>query len=253
MENCTLVNIDRCSLYDGPGIRTVIFFKGCYLRCVWCHNPETYKFGIQEYEEMGEKKSYGYNTNTDEIKKIILQDMDYYKSSGGGVTLSGGEALLQIEAAVDLAKFCKENQIHLCIETSGQVPPAFIKLIEEYVDCWLYDYKLSNEEDYKKLVKAQPKLIYENFNYLVAQGRKIILRCPVIPTLNDNQQHFQRIAELSKKVSSVEILPYHNLGKQKANNLHIKNYFEAENTSQESKDQWWKQLTELGCQNFSVN
>ena len=219
---------------------------------MWCHNPETYKFGIQEYEENGRTKCYGYNTTTDEIKQIILQDVDYYQASGGGVTLSGGEALLQIEAAVDIAKFCQEKQIPLCVETSGHLPLSSIKLIEEYVDCWLYDYKLSNEEAYKKLVKARPNHIYENFDYLVSQGRKIILRCPIIPTLNDNQQHFRRIAELSKKVSSVEILPYHNLGKQKADNLHIKDYFEEENTSQELKEKWQKNLAELGCQSFFI-
>ena len=122
MKTCTIVNIDRCSLNDGPGIRTVIFFKGCCLRCIWCHNPETYRFDIQEYEEDGRKKTYGKIVETDEIKRIILKDMKYYHKTNGGVTLSGGEALLQIDAAYELAKFCKDEKISLCVETSGAVP-----------------------------------------------------------------------------------------------------------------------------------
>ena len=253
MKTCTIVNIDRCSLNDGPGIRTVIFFKGCCLRCIWCHNPETYRFDIQEYEEDGRKKTYGKIVETDEIKRIILKDMKYYHKTNGGVTLSGGEALLQIDAAYELAKFCKDEKLSLCVETSGAVPLEYIKKIEEYVDYWLYDYKLSDQEKYYDYLKTNSSLILDNLKYLIDNKRHIILRCPIIHKINDNMDHFQAISHYSKYVSSIEILPYHNLGKAKAENINLDSYFYQENTSEELKELWKKQLSELGCLNFKIH
>lgn len=253
MATCTIVNIDRCSLNDGPGIRTVVFFKGCNLRCIWCHNPETYSFKIEEYEENGRKKTYGTVMNVDDIKKIILKDVKYYRSTDGGVTLSGGEALLQIDAAYEIAKFCKENEINLCVETSGAVPLEYIKKMEKYVNCWLYDYKLTNRDKYYEYLKTNPSLILDNLKYLITNKRNIILRCPIIHTINDNIDHFKAISNYSKYVTSVDILPYHNLGKVKAENLQLDRYFYQENTTNELKKLWGEQLNELGCLNFKIH
>lgn len=252
MSYCTIVNIDRCSLNDGPGIRTVIFFKGCNLRCMWCHNPETYSFEPQEYLDNGKKKVYGYRIDTEEINKLIMKDLGYYKSTNGGVTLSGGEALLQIDAATEIAKFCKENNINVCVETSGAVPLNNIKKIEKYVDCWLYDYKLSDQSKYLKYLKASSSLILSNLKYLIDSMQNIILRCPIIHTLNDNDEHFKKIACISHNVNSVEILPYHNLGKSKAQKLHVDKYFWQENTSKELKELWKMKLNEFNCKNFKL-
>lgn len=252
MTKCTIVNIDRCSLNDGPGIRTVIFFKGCNLRCMWCHNPETYSFDIQDYEDNGKKKTYGYETMVADLEAIILKDKTYFNNSNGGVTLSGGEALLQIDAIFELVKFCNQNNIHVCIETSGAVPLNNIKLIEDYVDCWLYDYKLTDKNKYKEYIKAESSLIISNLKYLIEEKKHIILRCPIIHTINDNINHFKEIANLSQRVDSVEILPYHNLGKSKADNLKMNNYFSQENTPAELKCLWKKELDKLSCKNFKI-
>lgn len=252
MVKCTIVNIDRCSLNDGPGIRTVIFFKGCNLRCMWCHNPETYAFQPEEYENNGKKNTYGYTTTDKELEKIILRDKDYYINSNGGVTLSGGEALLQIESVIEIAKFCKQNNIHICVETSGAVPLENIKKIEDYIDCWLYDYKLTDESKYLEYLRAKPSLIISNLNYLIERKKDIILRCPLIHTINDNNEHFEAISKLSYFVNRVEILPYHNLGKSKADNLKIEHYFSQENTPAEIKKQWNETLKKFSCKNYKI-
>lgn len=250
MTECMLVNIDRCSLNDGPGIRTVIFFKGCNLRCIWCHNPETYSFEIQSYEKQGQIKTYGYIMSTDEIQKIIIKDKIYYDNSGGGVTLSGGEALLQIDAVLEIVKFCNNNNISVCIETSGAVPLKNIQKIEKYIDYWLYDYKLTDKSKYKEYIKGNPSLIMSNLKYLISTKRHIILRCPLIHEINDNKEHFTAIAKISKYVDGVEILPYHNLGKDKADKLKITNYFFQENTPEKMKKQWREILKQLNCNNL---
>ncbi len=252
MTSCTIINIDRCSLNDGPGIRTVIFFKGCNLRCMWCHNPETYTFKPQKYYENQDEKTYGYKTSVENIHKIIMKDIDFYHASGGGITLSGGEALLQIKAVEQIVQFCHKNDINVCIETSGAVPLSNIKRIEKYVDWWLYDYKLTDQNKYYEYLKATPSLTLSNLKYLIQENRNIILRCPVIHTINDNDEHFKAISILSTKVNKVEILPYHNLGKSKAEKIHLEHYFSIENTTQELKDKWKKQLTILGCKNFII-
>lgn len=252
MNKCRIVNIDRCSLNDGPGIRTVIFFKGCALRCVWCHNPETYQFERQEYVQDGEKKYYGYDMAIEEIEKIIEKDLQYYAISGGGITLSGGEALLQIEQVSELLKFCRAKKIHVCIETSGYVPLKNIEKIIDYVDLWLYDYKLSDEDSYVKYVNAEPTLIYKNLQYIIENHKDVILRCPIIPTVNDNDEHFRKISEISQYVSSVEILPYHNLGKSKAEKLNIMNYFTQENATELQKRQWEFKLKSYHCKKFII-
>ena len=252
MKTCTIINIDRCSLNDGPGIRTVIFFKGCNLRCAWCHNPETYTFGVQEYQENNQVKFFGYNTTTSNIKKEIAKDILYYQKSKGGVTFSGGEALLQVEPLKDILIYCKEKEIHVCVETCGQVPLTTIKTVLPYVDCWLFDYKLSTKEDYIKYTKTDPTSIYDNLEYLIKCEQEIILRCPLIPTINDNDFHFENIVKISKCVSSVEILPYHNLGKAKAEKLNIQNYFVKENATEEMKQHWKSKLEMFGCKNFKI-
>lgn len=252
MRKCIIINVDRCSLNDGPGIRTVVFFKGCHLRCIWCHNPETYQFGIQEYYDGEQKKVFGYEISVDEIKRIITKDMRYYQASNGGVTLSGGEALLQIDAVMEILEFCKSQNIHTCIETGGHVPLRNIQRVLEYVDCWLYDYKLSNEEKYQKYVKANPTLIYTNLEYLIKHNQKIILRCPIISNINDDDEHFQMISKISQYVESTEILPYHNLGKEKAKKLTIKNYFYQENTTDEMKESWKNKLKSFNCKKFTI-
>lgn len=252
-NTCVLVNYDRCSVNDGPGIRTVFFFKGCHLRCVWCHNPETYQFGIQSYVENGVTKHFGYLETYENMEAIILKDQRYYAPSGGGVTLSGGEALLQPEPALAIAKFCHQNCINLAVETSGYVPQETLLAILPYVDWWLYDYKITDKDDFLHYVHGRPEKIMENLDFLLANNAKVILRGPLIPHINDKLEHFKAIAALSHRVEKVDLLSYHDLGKYKAEKLKIKNYFVEDAPTDLQKEQWYKQLCELGCINLSIS
>ena len=117
-----IFNIQRFSIHDGPGIRTIVFFKGCYMRCAWCCNPESQEYAIQTMMEGGKQKTVGKDVTIGELMPELLADKQYYRRSGGGITLSGGEILGQIDFARDLLRACKENGLHTAVESTGNAP-----------------------------------------------------------------------------------------------------------------------------------
>lgn len=158
---------------------------------------------------------------TDTINEV-LKDRQYYENSGGGITLSGGEPLMQPEFCLEVLKIAKKNKLHTCIETCGYSKWNNILKISDYCDLFLYDIKLTDTDIHKKYTGVNNELILENLKKLDSIGKKIVLRCPIIPSINDNEAHFAKIAQIAnslKNVTAINILPYHSFGKVKYKKL----------------------------------
>ncbi len=214
-------NIQKFCTSDGPGIRTTVFLKGCPLRCEWCHNPESHSFECETAVMDGVSETYGKYMSVEEVMEEVLEDQMFYRNSGGGLTLSGGEPLSQFDFSVALLKSAKENELHTCIETSGFTKEDILK-IAKYVDIFLFDWKLTDSDLHKKYTDFDNARILENLKLLDANGSKVILRCPIIPSVNDTDDHLSGIANLAnslQNVLSVEIEPYHSFAQTKYNKL----------------------------------
>jgi len=151
----------------------------------------------------------------------VLKDVRYYQKSGGGMTISGGEPLAQAEFTAELLRLAKENNIHTCIETSGHASAQKITAVAPYVDLWLFDFK-ATDSDYKKFTGVENNLIRQNLHEIDTSGGKIVLRCPIIPTCNDNTAHFTAIAQTANRLCNIQeinIMPYHPMGESKANRI----------------------------------
>ncbi len=301
LKKATIISIMRGSLHDGPGIRTTVFFKGCPLRCMWCHNPEswtgqpqlffnrdrcvdcmacvgvcptgahqtadnrhTVKFGLciacgkcVEVCNYGALSIYGYRQGVKDIFDEVKNDMDFYKASGGGVTLSGGEPMLQPEAALELLKMCREAGIHTCLETCGYASWKHYEKLLPYTGIFLFDYKDTGSGRHKKLTGVDNGLILSNLELLYKKGAEIILRCPLIPGVNDTEDHLRGIAGLAEKyprLMGIEIMPYHNMGVSKGAGIGLESgQLALENTNQETKDRWLDILKQSGSTNIKIN
>lgn len=157
-----------------------------------------------------------------EVIESVLRDKAFYDNSGGGITVSGGEPMLQFEFTYELLKLAKQNGLHTCIETCGYAGADNFKKIAPYVDIFLYDYKETDDKKHMEYTGVSNKVILENLRMLDDIGSKIILRCPIIPTLNDRQEHFEGIAKTAdslKNIIEINIEPYHPLGMGKAQRL----------------------------------
>lgn len=211
-------DIQRAALHDGPGVRTVIFLKGCYLRCQWCHNPESWSPEPQtavQPDSSGQYRTFGRTMSVDDVMQIVLRDRVYYETSGGGVTLSGGEPTLQFAFCKALLQASREQGITICLDTSGHDKQEDFEELLPLVDLFLYDYKLTSPELHLRWTDAGNELILRNLDFLYQSGAAILLRCPILPGINDSQEHLEGIAALCRKypgLRGVEILPYHDIG-----------------------------------------
>jgi pyruvate formate lyase activating enzyme len=267
----TLVtNIQGYSIHDGPGIRTVVFLKGCSLKCQWCSNPEC----ISSRPEIGFYKSlctkcgkclavcpnkalngeagqapgldrqlcsgcgmcaavcyykalvqYGKPMSVEEVFEAVKGDAMFYQASGGGVTVSGGEALLQPQFVCELFDKCRRAGIHTCIETSGNGAEAVFREVLPYTDLVLYDLKLQDSDKHRQYTGQSNSLILANARWLAASGVVFLFRMPLIPGINDDAQNIKETAsflhELGKKALRIELMPYHRLGKGKYDSLDL--------------------------------
>lgn len=215
-----LFNVQKFSLNDGPGIRTVVFFKGCPLRCRWCSNPESQNPEIQPVEDetdpAGEKIGGELRTLSSVVEEC-LQDRDFYAESGGGVTLSGGEPLLQPDFCLALLKALKKEGLHTAMETTGFAKPEVFQKAAEFTDLFLFDVKHWNGEKHREGTGVSNALPLENMKWAIAQRKHVLPRMPVIPGFNNSLEDAARFGEKLKEVGadSVQLLPFHQFGERK--------------------------------------
>ena len=279
----TVTDIIPFSVNDGPGIRTSVFLKGCPLHCRWCHNPEAQKPGPQvmvnesrcvhcgacavcpagargAHGELDSARCTGCGTcvsvcpaeacrisgkemTPEEVLARILPDRPFFRSRGG-VTLSGGEPMEQPAFAAALAILLHRENIHVAVETCGYAAPEAYEAILPYTGLFLFDWKVTDPEEHRKWTGQDNRLIRENLEMLYREGAEIILRCPVIPGVNDTPEHFRGIAALTEafpRIRQVDLLPYHALGNNKRRQLGLpEDGFKA--PDEETAARWQKEL-----------
>jgi glycyl-radical enzyme activating protein len=256
-------NIQRFSIHDGPGIRTTVFLKGCNLRCHWCHNPESQRFGV-EIEFFPEKciacgscvaiceqgaqvllqegqRIYlrdlcrecgacveecfsgalivsGNETSAGDVFEEIEKDAAYFQTSGGGVTFSGGEPLLQPDFLQAMLQICHQQGYHCAVDTAGNMAWERIERTLPLTDLYLYDIKAFDDATHRKYTGVSNERILENLGRLAQTGKDIWVRIPLVHGVNDTLVEIEAISDLLtplKTVRRVEILPYHTLGSEK--------------------------------------
>jgi len=213
-----IFNIQRFSIHDGPGIRTIVFFKGCFMRCAWCCNPESQNREIETLIEGGKEKIVGRDVTVEDIMPELLSDMPYYRRSGGGITLSGGEILCQADFARELLLECKKNGLHTAVESAASSSFSEIEKILPYLDLYLMDIKHTDSEKHKEYTGVSNERILENARKIAESGVELIIRTPVIPGFNDTAEEIRAISHFAKTLPGVRehhLLPYHRLGQDK--------------------------------------
>ncbi len=208
-------NIQRFCLHDGPGIRTTVFFKGCNLKCPWCSNPENIDFNIQQYEENGEKKYYGYEISLEDLEKEILKDQTFFED-GGGVTFSGGDGLIQFKQLEPLLKNLKQKNINICVETSLVVPNEYIDIAIKYVDIFLVDLKIIDKKTSFK-INSNVDLYKNNVEKLFTNKCKVIFRIPLVLEYTATESNLEEILKFLNiyKPQMVQVFKIHRLGEKK--------------------------------------
>ncbi len=218
-----IFDVQRYSIHDGPGIRTIVFLKGCVLRCRWCCNPESQEFRIQTMKVQGKDKIIGRDVTVREMIELVEKDRPYYYRSGGGLTLSGGECLCQPEFSRDLLRAAKERGIHTAIESMACAPYEHIEMLLPYLDMYLMDIKHTNPAKHKEFTGRSNERMMENARKTALSGKTdLIIRVPVIPTFNDTVEEIQGIAGFASTlpgVKKIHLLPYHRLGQDKYDGL----------------------------------
>ncbi len=255
MKGPFIFDIGRGSCVDGPGIRTTVFLKACPLKCVWCHNPESYSFhpelswsvhkcslcnqcvencpsdaisNVINHDIDTEKctvcglcvNNCNYNAirkvgeyyHPDQLLEILLRDKEYFETSGGGVTFSGGEPLMHMAYLEQVCSRLKEHHIHVAIQTCGYFNyPQFEKTIRPYVDLIYFDLKIMDPQKHYKFTGKYNDIILENLQHLQSKKKqKLIVRTPLIPSITDTQTNLAAIRSHLKnlRIDGYELLPY---------------------------------------------
>ena len=260
-------DIKRFSVHDGPGIRTTVFLKGCSLRCVWCHNPESVNAkpellvypmrciscgecrkvcpqGAHRMTPSGERmydrslcmvcgrcveSCYaealvlaGKRTSVEIVMTSIREDSKLYEKSGGGVTLSGGEPLLQGEFATAILRECRAEGFHTAVETCGQIPWAILEKALPYVDLWLYDLKHFSPDSHERYTGSSNRLILENLTRISSRGAAVEVHMLIVPSINDSRDEIESAARFLAslpRIEAVRLLSYHRLAGSKYESL----------------------------------
>ena len=214
-----IFDIQRYSIHDGKGIRTIVFLKGCVLRCRWCCNPESQNYQIETMTVAGKQKVIGRDVTVEEVMDTVERDRIYYRRTGGGLTLSGGESLCQPEFAGALLKAAKEDGLTTAMESMGCAPYPVIDKILDHLDCYLMDIKHTNHEKHRQFTGKSNELMMENARKIAESGKtELIIRVPMIPTFNATPEEIADIARFADTLPGVKqlhLLPYHRLGQDK--------------------------------------
>lgn len=212
-----ITNIQRFSLHDGPGIRTTVFLKGCSIRCPWCSNPENINHQIERYVKDGKEGFYGKEYSEDEVLKEVLKDKTFYEDNGG-VTFSGGEALLYAKELLPLMEQIKQNNISIAVESSLFVPSSYLEMVIPFVDYFYVDLKVMDKEKCSLLLKGNLDLFKSNLAIL-AKSKKFNVRIPVIYGYTDDENNIKCIIDVIREyrssIEKVELIKGHNLGDNK--------------------------------------
>jgi pyruvate formate lyase activating enzyme len=229
-ETGFIFNIQKFSIHDGPGIRTTIFFKGCPLRCRWCSNPESQCFTAEPLRDPdGTISLSGKAYTLAELMAICRQDQDFYEESGGGVTLSGGEALSQAPFVIRLLDALRETGIHCALETSGYAPGEVFSEVIRRTDLILFDIKHHDRDRHREGAGEDNRLILENLRRALEAGANLLPRIPVIPGFNDAPADAEGFTALlwSLGLKRVQLLPFHRFGERKYEMLQRSNLMEG--------------------------
>lgn len=249
MNNILLTNIQRFSLHDGPGIRTTVFLKGCSLRCPWCSNPENLLPTPQDYIKDGLPGTYGKSYSPGDLIKECLKDLAFYEGKlptpdlwnitdadsiellPGGITFSGGEALLQMEALVPVINALHEKQVHVAVETCLFVPAQLLNLALEHIDFFYVDMKILSPDRCKSVEHGNLELYLSNldqlFTWRSTDGKRkpVVIRVPVIGSYTDNVHNRRAVHDLISKyresILKIELIKEHNLGESKYRSLNM--------------------------------
>ena len=268
-----ITNIQHFSIGDGPGIRTTVFFKGCNLKCMWCHNPETIakekqllfyssyckKCGSCEkvcpvsavkHGDNGPQISRdrcllcgkctavcpakaldisGRTVTVQDVWSEIQEDLSFYRNSGGGVTLSGGEPMLQPVFVKEIVKVCKEHGVSVILDTAGNVPAERFTGLLPFVNEFYFDIKAPSEETYRACTGGSFALALQNLRYLLSQNAAVTVRIPVIPGVTDSEEACSQIAQALRGAgaTTVNLLPFHRYGKGKYRALGLPDPYEG--------------------------
>lgn len=217
----TILNIQKFSINDGPGIRSTVFFAGCPLHCRWCSNPESQNCNRAAARATGDEKLAGRAWTVDEVLQEVLKDKDFYDESGGGITLSGGEVLQQHAFAIELLSQAHAAGLHCAAETTGYAPhPVFASFIQ-HIDLLLFDMKHHDCAAHLEKTGVPNTQIVENMRFAVCQGVPVIARIPVIPKFNFSFDAARGMAALLMDIGvrDVHLLPFHQFGERKYEQL----------------------------------
>jgi len=264
--NARIVEVKRFAVHDGPGIRTTVFFKGCPLKCVWCHNPESIRPHPQlaffeskclhcglctelcptpedcglcgqcaELCPAGARILYGKMVTVEQLLPELLEDRDFYANSGGGVTLSGGECLTHAPFCRELLRQLKEQGIHTAVDTCGFVPRNALDQVIPYTDIFLYDLKAVDEDVHRRCTGQPNGLILNNLRYLDSRGCTIEVRIPFVPGYNDGElPAMAEVLASLQHLTGVRVLAYHNFAGSKYEALHMQNTLPQQLPTQEA-------------------
>jgi pyruvate formate lyase activating enzyme len=196
-------------------------------------------------------KIFGWETDAESVVKEVLKDKDYFDNSGGGITLTGGDPLFQPDFSAEILRLSKKAGLHTCVETAGDYPGEDIMLLAKYTDLFLYDFKHYREADHLKYTGVSNRRILDNLDLLCKAGKEVVLRCPIIPGVNNTIEHFRFISELSRKydaIKEVELMPFHDYGFHKYEQIGMNRpSINSSSVAEKTKKMWIEQMKELGC------